>query len=186
MWQYTAWMYSFSSFVPLSPLNNQPIVPCLILTVASWLAYRFLRRWVRWSGIPISLRIFHNLWWSTTIKGFNLVSEAEVDIFLEFFCFFYGPLDVASLISSSSDFSKSSLHIWKFLVHVLLKSSLKDFEHYLANIWSECNCTVVWTFFGIDLLWDWNESWLFPVLWPLPCFPNLLTYWVQHLHNIVF
>ena len=69
-----------------------------------------------------------------TVKGFSIVNEAEVDIFLEFSCFFYGPTDVDNLISGSSAFSKSSLNIWKFLVHVLLKPSLKDFEHDLANV----------------------------------------------------
>ena len=56
--------------------------------------------------------------------------------------------------------------------------NLKDFKSYLANIWNECNCTVVWTFFGIAFLSNWNENWLFPVLWPLLNFPNLLAYWV--------
>ena len=65
-----------------------------------------------------------------TVKGFSTVSEAEV--FLEFSYFFYDPTDVGNLISGSSAFSKSSLHIWKFSVHVLLKPSLKDFEHYFA------------------------------------------------------
>ena len=100
-------------------------------------------------------------------KGSSIVNEAEVDVFLKFSCFFYDPTDVDNLISSSSAFSKSSLKIWKFLVHVLLKHSLKDFEHYLASMWNECNWIVFWTFFGIALLWDWNESWTFPVLWPL-------------------
>ena len=50
----------------------------------------------------------------------------------------------------------------------------------LLSMWDECNCTVVWRFFGTALLWDWNENWPFPVLWPLLSFPNLLTYWVQH------
>ena len=68
---------------------------------------------------------------------------------------------------------------WKFLVYVLLKPSLKDFEHYLSSVWNERNCAVVWTFFGSALLWDWNENWPFPVLWPLLNFPNLLAYWVQ-------
>ena len=57
----------------------------------------------------------------------------------------------------------SGFYIWKFLFHVLLKPSLKDFDHYFASMWNECNCTVVWTFFGIALLWDWNENWPFPV-----------------------
>ena len=73
--------------------------------------------------------------------------------------FFYDPMDAGSLISGSSAFSESSLNIWKFSAHILLKSSLKDFEHYLASMWNECNCVVVWTCFGIALLWDWNENW---------------------------
>ena len=62
----------------------------------------------------------------------------------------------------------------KFSVHVLLKPALKDFEHNLAGMWNECNCTVIWTFFGIAFLWDWNEKCPFPVLWPLLSFPYLL------------
>ena len=69
-----------------------------------------------------------------TVKGFHLVNEAEADVFLEFLCFFYDPADVGNLISSSSAFSRSSLNIWKFLVHVLLKPSWKDFEHYFASL----------------------------------------------------
>ena len=67
------------------------------------------------------------------VKGFSIVNEAEVDIFLEFSCFFYDPMDVGNLISGSSAFSKLSLNIWIFSVHVLLKPSLKDFEHDLAK-----------------------------------------------------
>ena len=77
------------------------------------------------------------------VKGFNVVNEAEVDIFLEFSWFFYNSVDVGKLMSGSSAFSKVSLYVWKFLVHILLKPSLKDFEHYLASRWNECDCTVV-------------------------------------------
>ena len=66
-----------------------------------------------------------------TVKGFGVVNEAEVDVFLEFSCFFYGPTDVGNLISGSPAFSKSSLYIWKFLVHILLKPSSEDFEQTL-------------------------------------------------------
>ena len=69
-----------------------------------------------------------------TVKSVNVVNEAEVDVFLEFPCFFYDPVDVGNLISGSSAFSKSSLYMWKFSVHVLLKTSLKDFEHSLASM----------------------------------------------------
>ena len=93
---------------------------------------------------------------------------------LEFPCFFYVPAVFGNLISGSSAFSKSGLYNWKFLVHMLLKPSLKDFEHNLGGMWNECNCTVIWTFFGIAFLWDWNENRPIPVLWPLQSFPNLL------------
>ena len=88
------------------------------------------------------------------VKGFSLVNEAEVDVFLEFSYFFDDPTDVGNLISDSSAFSKSSLNIWKFSVHILLKPSLENFEHYFASVWDECDCAVVWAFFGIAFLWD--------------------------------
>ena len=69
-----------------------------------------------------------------TVNGFSVVNEEEVDVFLELSCFFYDPMDVGNLISGSSAFSKASLSIWKFSVHVLLKLSLKDFEYYLASM----------------------------------------------------
>ena len=69
-----------------------------------------------------------------TVKGFGIVHEAEVDVCLEFPCFFYDPTDVGNLTSGSSAFSKSSLNIWKFPIHVLLKPSLKNFEHYFAVV----------------------------------------------------
>ena len=69
-----------------------------------------------------------------TVKAFGLVTEAEVDVFLEFSCFFNDPMDVGNLISGSSAFSKSNLNIWKFLVHILLKSRLDNFEHYFASV----------------------------------------------------
>ena len=120
-----------------------------------------------------------------TVKGFGIV-KAEVDVFLELSCFFNDPTDVGILTSGSSAFSKSSLNIWKFSVHILLKPVLENFEHYFPSMWDECNCAVVWTFFGIAFLWDWSENLPFPVLWPLLSFPNLLAYWVQHFHSIIF
>ena len=120
------------------------------------------------------------------VKGFSIVSEAEVDVFLEFPCFFYDSTDVGKFISGSSAFSKSSLNIWKFLVQVLWKSTLENFEHYFAGMWNECHCAIVWTFFGIAFLWHWNENWPFPVLWPLLSFPNFLAYCMQHFHSIIF
>ena len=121
-----------------------------------------------------------------TVRGFGIVNKAEVDVFLELSCFFNDPADVGNLISDSSAFSKSSLIIWKLMVHVLLKPGLENFEHYSASKWDECNCAAVWAFFGIVFLWDWNKNWPFTVLWPLLSFPNLLTYWVQHFQSIIF
>jgi len=93
---------------------------------------------------------------------------------------------VTDLIWSDA-FSKSSLTIWEFSVHVVLKSSLENFEHYFSSIWNECNCVVVWKFFGIALLWNWDEDWPFAGLLPLLSFLNLLAYWVQHFEcSIIF
>ena len=121
-----------------------------------------------------------------TVKGFSVVNEVEINTFLEFFCFLYDPTDVSNLISTSSAFYKSSLSTWKFSDHILLKPSLENFEHYFASMWNECSCAVVWTVFGIALLWGWNENWPLPVLRPLLSFPNLLAYRVQHFHCIIF
>ena len=96
-----------------------------------------------------------------TVKGFDLVNKAEIDVFLELFCFFHDPADVGNLISGFPAFSKTSLNIWKFTVHLLLKPGLQNFEYYFTSVWDECNCAVVWAFFGIAFLWDWNENWLF-------------------------
>ena len=88
------------------PILKQSVFPCLVLTVASWSACRFLRRQFRWSGIPISLKIFHNLLWATQSTAFCIVNKAEVDAFLELTCISYDPTDGGHLISASSAFSK--------------------------------------------------------------------------------
>ena len=125
-----------------------------------------------------------------TVKVFSIVNEAEVDAFLEFSCFFYDPKDVGNLISGSSAISKSTLNIWKFSVHTLLKYSLKNFEHYLATLWNEYNCAIAGAFLGVARLWDWKENWPFPVLWPLLSFSVLLAHVVHvalwQLHPLGF
>ena len=93
-----------------------------------------------------------------TVKGFGLVSEAEVDVFLELTWFFCEPTDIGNLIPGSSAFSKSSLNIWKFFTYILLKPDLENFEYYFASIGDEFNCEVVLTVFGIAFLWDLNEN----------------------------
>ena len=93
-----------------------------------------------------------------TVKDFGIVNKAEINAFLELSCFFRDPADAGDLISGSSAFSKTSLNIWKFTVHVLLKPGLENFEHYFTSMRDECNCAVVSAFFGIAFLWDWNEN----------------------------
>ena len=121
-----------------------------------------------------------------TVQVFGIVNKAEIDVSLELSWFFGDPAGVGNLISGSSTFYKSSLNILKFMVHVVLKPGLDKFEHYFASVWDECNCVLVGAFFGIAFLWDWNENWPFPILWPLRSFPNFLAYWVQHFHRIIF
>src|SRR5574340_1139464 len=82
-----------------------------------------------------------------TFKGFGIVNKAETDVFLELSCFFNDPEDIGNLVSGSSAFSKTSLHIRKFMVHVLLKPGLENFEHYFTSVWDECNCAVVLALF---------------------------------------
>ena len=108
-----------------------------------------------------------------TVKGFGIVNKAEIDVFLEFSCFFYDPTDVGNLISGSSGFSKSSLNIRKFMVHILLKPGLENFQHYFTGAWDECNCVVVWAFFGIgmktDLFQSCGHCWAFQICWHIEC-----------------
>ena len=170
--------------VLLFPFGTSLVVPCPVLTFASWSAYRFLKRQVVWYSHL--LQNFPQFIVIHTVKGFGIINTAEIDVFLKLSCFFDDPADVGNLISGSFAFSETSLNIWKFTVHVLLKPSLENFEHYFTSVWDECNCAVVWAFFGIAFLWDWNENWHFPDLWPLLSFPNLLTYRVQHFHSILF
>ena len=138
------------------PIWNQS-VPCPVLTC-------FL------TCIQISQEVGEVVWYShlfqnfpqftviRTVKDFGIVNKAEIDVFLELSCFFDGPTDIGNLISGSSAFCKTSLNIWKFTVHVLLKPGLENFEHYFASMWDEWNCVVVWTFFGIA---PGQELWLY-------------------------
>ena len=154
-------MYSFANLEPV----------CCSMSSSNWCFLTY---------IQISQEAGQVIWYSHllknfpqfivihTVKGFG---KSIKQSFLELSCFFDDPTDVGNLISGSSGFSKSSLNIWNFMVHVLLKPGLENFKHYFASVWNECNCTIVWAFFVIPFLWDWNENWPFPVLWPL------LSYW---------
>ena len=161
---------------------NQSVVPCPVLTVASWPAYRFLKRQVRCSGIPISYKDFLQFVVIHIVKGFGVVNKAEVDVFLELSCSFDDPMDVGKLVSGSSAFSKSNWNVWKFMVHVLLKPGLENFEHYFASVWDVCNCAHIaqffLTFFGIAFHWGWKENWpfqscghcwVFQICWHIEC-----------------
>ena len=103
-----------------------------------------------------SLEEFSTVFVIHTVKGFGIVNKAEIDVFL---LLFHDPADVGNLISGFYDFYKTSLNFWKFTVHVLLKPGLENFENYFPSVWDECNCVVVWAFFDIAFLWDWNEKW---------------------------
>ena len=158
------------------------LVPYPVLTVASWPAYRFLRRQVRRSGIHISLRIFQFVV-IHIVKVFGVGNKAEVDVFLELSCCFHYPVDVGNLVA---------LPFLNLVWHLEVHSS-HTVEAWLGEFWAllcqhvdECSCAIVWTFFGIALLWNWNENWPFPILWPLLSFPNLLAHCVQHSHSIIF
>ena len=179
IYQYTALTYSFPDLEPVCfsmSSSNCCFLICIQMSQEAgqvvWYSHLF-------QNFPQFI-VIH------TDKDVGIVNKAEIDVFLELSCFLDDPADVGNLISGSSAFSKTSFNTWKFTVHVLLKPGLENFEHYFTNMWDECNCAVVWAFFGIAFLWDWNEDWSFPVLWPLLSFPNLLAIWVQHFHSIIF
>ena len=119
---------------------------------------------VRSGGLVFpSLEEFFSLLWFTQSKALAQSNQSRSRCFSEILLLFCDPADVGSLLSGSSAFSKSSLNIWNFLVHMLLKPDLENFEYYFASVWDEYNCAVAWTFFGIAFLWDWNENWPFLV-----------------------
>ena len=119
----------------------------------------------------------------------GIVNKAEIGVLFFFFfpgiLFFQWSKIVGIWISGSSAFSKTSLNIWKFKVHVLMKPGLENFEHYCTRIWDECNCVVIWAILDTVFIWGWNENWHFSVPCPL-LFSSLLAYWVQHFHSIIF
>ena len=179
-------MYSFHNFEPVSCFVSHSN----ILTIASWPAYRFLRQ-VRWFGSQIFSSIFQFVV-IHTVKGFGVINKADI-IFKRSCCFDY-PTDVGNLISGSSAFSKARFNIWKFLVHVLLKPSLKNFDHCLLAC-DEHNCMVVWMFKHsngcLNILWHCLSLELeVKLIFSSPVAPaefsKLLAYWVQHLNSIIF
>ena len=138
-------MYSFSYLEPVCCSMSSSNCCCLTCIQVSQEAGQ-----VAWYS-----HLFHNFPQFIvihTVKGFDIVKKAEIDVFLELSCFFHDPTDVGNLISGSSAFSKTILNIWEFTVDVLPNPGLENFEHYLTSVWDECNCVVVWAFFGIAFL----------------------------------
>ena len=113
-----------------------------------------------------------------TVKGFGIVSKVEIDVFLKLSCFLYDPTDVGNLISGSSAFSKTSLNIWKFTVLVCWSLAWRILSITLLA----CEMSA---FFGNSFLWDWNENWPFPVLWPLLSFkPTFLFFYFTFIKRL--
>ena len=116
------------------PIWNQSVIPCLVLTVASWPVCQEAGQVVWYAHLFQNFPQFIVI---HTVKGFGIVNKAEIDVFLELSCLFNDPTHVGNLNSGSSAFSKTSLNIWKFTVHVLLKPGLENFEHYFTSMWDE-------------------------------------------------
>ena len=169
-------MYSFSYLEPVCCSMS-------VLTVASWLAYRFLKRQVWYSHLFQNLTQFIVI---HTVKGFGIVNKAEMMFFWNSLAFsmiqqvlaIWSPVALPFLKPACTSGSSWFTYCWSLAWRILSIN--------FASVWDECNCVVVWTFFGIAFLWDWNENWPFPVLWPMLSFPNLLAYWAQHFHSIIF
>ena len=143
-------MYSFSYLEPVCcsmSSSNCGFLTCIQVSQeagqVAWYAHLF-QNFPQFIGI-------------CTVKGFGVVSKAEIDVFLELSCFFDDPADVGNLISGSSAFSKGNLNIWKFTVHLLLKPGLENFEHYFTSIWDECqlcgSLSILWNCLSLGLEW---------------------------------
>ena len=148
---------------------------------------------IPWTGLPWSLtgyspwgRKSQTQWLNHhhTVKGFGIVNKAEIHVFLELSCFFHDSVDVGNLISGSSAFSKYSLNLWKYMVQVLLKPGLENYEHYFASRRLQlCNSSnILWHCLSLGL--EWKLTFFSPVA--TAEFSNLLAYWVQHFHSITF
>ena len=142
------------SFPDLEPVGCS----CPVLTVPSWPAYTFSGGW--WDGLVFPSVYYSRLIVIHKVKDFGLVNKAEVDVFLELACFFCGPKDGGNLISGASAFYKFTLNIWKFSVHVVLMSSLENFEHYLARVWVKLcdNLNILSHCPSSGLEWKWTFS----------------------------
>ena len=115
-----------------------------------------------------SLAEFSTVYCDPPVEGFGIVNKAEIDVFLELSCFFDDPADVGNWISASSAFSKTSLNIWKFMVHVLLKPGLENFDYYFISVWDECSvlkyrnldCLAILLFLFTNFCYVLNLNWM--------------------------
>ena len=148
-----------------------------VLTVASWPVYRFLRGRSAALVFP-SLSEFSTVYCDPHSQRFWHSQKAEIDVSLELSCFFHNPLDVGILISGSSAFSKTSLSIWTFTVHILLKPDLENCEHYFTSMWDEYSRAVVWAFLALPFFWigmktdifqSCGHCWVFQICWQIEC-----------------
>ena len=173
MWQYTALTYSFPYLEPVRsfmPGSNCCLFTCIQISQEAgkvvWYA-NLLKNFPEFVVIH-------------TVKGFSIVNKAEGDVLLEFsFSMIQQMSAICSLVHLpfKNPAWTSSLNIWKFLIHVLLKTSLENFEISFASMWNEYTCVVVWTFFGIAFLLDWNENCV-----SLYCTAK----WIRHMYTYIY
>ena len=177
-WQYTALTYSFSNLKPVCCSmfrSNYCFLTCIQISQEAgqvvWYSHLF-------QNFPQFI-VIH------TVKGFGLVNKAEVDIFLELLLFQWSSkcwqFDLWFFCLFENQLEHQEVHGSR-----IAEASLGEYWTYFTSMWDKYNCVVVWAFFGIAFLWDWNKNWTFPVLWSLLSFPDLLAYWVQHFHSILF
>ena len=165
---------------------GSPVPGILQARPPEWVAISFSNAW-KWK---VEVKLLSSVWllatpWTAAYQATPSMGFSRQEYWSELpLSSLNDPVDVGNLIFASSALSKSSLNIWKFTVHVLLKPGLENFEHYFTSVWDECNCAVVWAFFAIAFLRDCNENGPLLVLWPLLSFPNLLAYWMQHFYSI--
>ena len=160
------------------PIWNQSVVPRPVLTVVSWPTYRFPRRQVGWSGIPISWKTFQSLLW-TTVKGFSMFSEAEVDVFLEFSCVSYDPTDVGKLISGSSPFlnpawtsGSSQWNIWMLAIDLSYMTFI--ILRYVPSV------PTFWRVFIIYGCWILSKTFLHLLRWSHGFYSSICSCGVSH------
>ena len=149
-------MYPFPSFEPVHCSMSSSNCCFLTCIQVSQKAVKVLWYFHLFKNFPVV--VIH------TVKDFSIVNEAEVDVSLEPPCFLHDTTNVHNLISGSSASLKPSLYIWKFSIHILLKTSLKDFEHYLVSMWNEHTCTIVWILCHcLPLTFEWKVTFSSPL-----------------------